>query len=174
MELTSQAATGVHRRATSIVALVAASMLAGACANAPVASSAPAPSPSEPGAASPIVTGTTEVVDEAPTGAIEIMVFSDALRFEPANVTVSAGAVEFNIRNKGTGSVGDVAHNMQIGPDLPPTSAVVGSADVRPNQNAVFSVTGLAPGTYRFWCTVQGEVGPHYADGMVGSITVTP
>ncbi len=42
------------------------------------------------------------------------------------------------------------------------------------NEAATFTVAGLTPGTYTFWCSVQHEGGSHASDGMVGTLTVTP
>ena len=44
------------------------------------------------------------------------------------------------------------------------------SGFVRANRSAVFTVDGLTPGTYSFWC----EVADHTQRGMVGTLTIDP
>jgi uncharacterized cupredoxin-like copper-binding protein len=42
------------------------------------------------------------------------------------------------------------------------------SATVAPGQSAAFSVHGLKPGRYAFWCTIDD----HAEEGMFGTISV--
>jgi plastocyanin len=61
-----------------------------------------------------------------------------------------------------------VLHNVKIGPAMPPALAIAESERFDREQSVVFTVSGLAPGTYAFWCSV----GEHYAYGMHGTLTV--
>ncbi|MFN8524806.1 MAG: cupredoxin domain-containing protein [Chloroflexota bacterium] len=79
--------------------------------------------------------------------------------FEPATVTVPAGAVNFNINNPDSRR-----HDIVIvvnGEELASEIIESGAA-------GAWSVTLSAPGTYEFFCSI----GNHRERGMVGSITV--
>jgi plastocyanin len=125
----------------------------------------------------PAVQATFEPADAAPAGAVTIMVNSDTIRFHPDEVTVSADSAVFFLVHAGPSAVGARRHILHIGPELPPGAALVSSPLLDPGESFVFTVTGLEPGEYRFWCT--NSDGPlasssHYARGMVGTLTVTP
>jgi plastocyanin len=126
-------------------------------------------------ASTPSVTGTTETVDQAPAGALEVQVSAVTVKFHPDELTAPAGTIVIFIHNETTNTVGESPHNMMIGVDLPPTPALVGSSLVQPGESATFTVVGLEPGTYRFWCSYASQdYGSHHAAGMVGTLTVTP
>jgi plastocyanin len=89
--------------------------------------------------------------------------------FVPEEATAKAGTVTFFLRN----DPGDV-HNFLLGTavDAPPLakSPVMGSS-----ETGILTIEELAPGTYAYWCTVPDRLGtPHWQDGMVGTLTVTP
>jgi plastocyanin len=87
-----------------------------------------------------------------------------ALAFHPADISVSAGDAQFYLVNPADKSLG--THSMAIGPKL--YQVLAASAAVPLGQSAVFSVQGLAPGTYTVWCTIDG----HASEGMVGTLVV--
>lgn len=91
----------------------------------------------------------------------------EAARFDPETVTSKAGTVVFFLQNAPHPLFSD-DHNMAIGPRL--YQARARSAFVHQTKAAVFTVDGLTPGTYRFWCEVRG----HAANGMVGTLTISP
>jgi plastocyanin len=125
--------------------------------------------------AEPAVQATFEPADTAPAGAVTISVKSDGIRFDPEEVTVSADSAVFFLVYEGESAAGVTLHNLHIGPELPPGAALVSSPLLNPGESFVFTVTGLEPREYRFWCTYSdGPNGSHYARGMVGTLTVTP
>jgi plastocyanin len=137
----------------------------------PSATAEPTDSPSP----EPAVQATFEPADAAPAGAVTIAVKSDGIRFHPDEVTVSADSAVFFLVYEGESGPGVTLHNLHIGPELPPGAALVSSPLLNPGESFVFTVTGLEPGEYRFWCTYSdGPNGSHWARGMVGTLTVTP
>jgi plastocyanin len=145
------------------------------------ASGALAPSPL------PTLASTVEPASEAPDGAVPItMTVTDVNhpRFQPDKVTATAGTVVFYL------------HNVPVGAEMPDHAMVIGASDVQfypdgsvksgqvladsghvvANDEAVFTVTGLGPGTYKFWCNVNVAAGDgtHETNGMTGTLTVTP
>jgi plastocyanin len=53
--------------------------------------------------------------------------------------------------------------------------ALAATPHVAANQTVAFTVNGLAPGTYVFWCSVEQPAGGnHAANGMLGTLTITP
>lgn len=117
----------------------------------------------------PTLPSTSEDATAAPSGAISIqMTFVDGPRFVPDQVTASAGTVAFFIQNIRPPSFQPVDHNMAIGPEI--HMVLARSSFVRVDKSTVFTVEGLAPGTYTFWC----EVNVHADEGMVGTLTITP
>ena len=174
-----------HDRWVGILALASAvSLIASACASPPPAASnlVPTTSPAPTAAPSPTVTATasrapaptpiptlpstTKDTTVAPPGAISIKLAREAPRFEPNQVTAKAGTVVFFLQMSPRGSLAD--HNLAIGPEI--HEVLARSSFVQPTKSAVFTVEGLAPGTYTFWCQVPG----HAANGMVGTLTITP
>ena len=90
-------------------------------------------------------------------------------RFVPGQAAAMPGTVVFFIRNmRGTSGFMPQDHNMAIGPEI--YDALAHSSYVRIDKAAVFTVEGMTPGTYTFWC----EVGMHAAEGMAGTLTVVP
>lgn len=86
-------------------------------------------------------------------------------RFTPDQLTAQAGTVVFFLDMQEA----DVVHNMLIASEVgdPPLAK---SAVLEPGQSVIFTVHGLEPGSYEFWCTFEG----HLAGGMKGTLTVTP
>jgi plastocyanin len=127
-------------------------------------SASPGASPSLQPSASPLptLTASTEPTGSAPSGATRVEMY--ALAFHPADISVSAGDAQFFLVNPAAKSQG--THSMAIGPKL--YQILAASAAVPLGQSAVFSVQGLAPGTYVVWCTIDG----HASEGMVGTLTV--
>jgi plastocyanin len=165
----------------------AVALSASACASASPAASTPATatstvptaapsvaavaSPSRAPASTPIptLTSTTEAATVAPSGAVSIKMTEDAgPRFAPDVVTAKAGTVAFFLTNVLNTDAGPIDHSMAIGPEL--HKPLAGSTFIHVENSAVFTVEGLTPGTYRFWCQVQD----HAAKGMVGTLTITP
>jgi plastocyanin len=138
----------------------------------------PAPTPS------PTLASTTENASAAPAGAIPIqMTAVDAPRFKPDTVTAKAGTVVFFLENI-PGPIFSPDHNMRIGPanvqfyadgSVSSGQVLAGTPNIRPKGRATFTVNGLTPGTYVFWCSVETPgFGNHASIGMVGTLTVTP
>lgn len=104
-------------------------------------------------------------------------------RFQPDNVTAKAGTVVFFLENVPSATLLP-DHNMRIGPacvSFYPDGSVrtghvlAGTPDIGPKEMATFTVNGLTPGTYVFWCSVEaGDAGNHASNGMVGILTITP
>ena len=54
-------------------------------------------------------------------------------------------------------------------------TSLAGSTDVNRNENVIFTVNDLMPGTYTFWCSIVAPGGTTHASfGMVGELTITP
>ena len=89
--------------------------------------------------------------------------------FVPDEATAKAGTVTFFLRN-----VPGDAHNFLLGTavDTPPLAK---SPVMISSETGILTIEDLAPGTYAYWCTVPDPLGtPHWQDGMVGTLTVTP
>jgi plastocyanin len=94
---------------------------------------------------------------------------TDALKFDPDNVTVPKGTKVTWKNNSGT------AHTATDDPSKASNSADVSlpsgakswdSGNIDPGQS--YSYTFDTPGTYKYVCV------PHESAGMLGTITVTP
>ena len=96
------------------------------------------------------------------------MMLETGPRFVPDQVTAKAGTVAFFIQNVRPSLFMAQDHNMAIGPEI--HKVLARSPFVRVDKAAVLTVEGLTPGTYTFWC----EIGVHAAEGMVGTLTITP
>jgi plastocyanin len=142
------------------VVLVAVSSCSQQAATSPSGSVAPSAS---------AVQGTTEEATEAPPGAIVVTVGHARSRFDPDQITAPAGTLTFFIDHVGTEAEGSESHQMSIGLEVGQLP-LVASDIIKPGHSAVFTVTGLGPGSYFYWCYVNS----HYAEGMVGTLTVTP
>jgi uncharacterized cupredoxin-like copper-binding protein len=97
---------------------------------------------------------------------------ADKPRFKPDAVTVEAGTATFFLTSVPVSGTFGPFHDMIIGPEIGKPLAT--SRSVQPGTSAVFTVEGLAPGTYQFWCNTNTGHGLHYKLGMVGTLTVTP
>ncbi len=126
---------------------------------------------SEPSAA-PTLSTTFVEESRAPEGAIEILMLPLA-KFEPNVASVEAGTVAFYLKNV-QADVRPLLHNFLLGTaiDAPPLAV---SPTLASETSGTFTVHGLEPGIYTYWCTVPspGDGTPHYALGMVGTLTVT-
>lgn len=82
-------------------------------------------------------------------------------KLDPADPTVKAGTVSFEVANNG-----QVTHNLEVeGPngeeELP--------SDLAPGDSGTLTVDLTKPGTYEFYCPIDN----HKQMGMEGEITVT-
>lgn len=142
-----------------------------------VAATSPAatPGPTSAAASIPTLGSTTEQASQAPTGAIPIRltVTNGNPRFEPDHLTAKAGTVAFFLENV-PGVIGAPDHNMRIGPAI--GQVLASTPSIRAKEMVTFTVKDLAPGTYVFWCAILEFDGKttHAAEGMVGTLTVTP
>jgi uncharacterized cupredoxin-like copper-binding protein len=113
--------------------------------------SACAPAPAGGGATSPSSAGATQQVT---------IKGSDALRFDPATVTVKAGQpLQVTFQNGG-----QILHDFTVQEGL--ANPVVITADG--GKSGTATLTFDKPGTYKFFCSQPG----HDAAGMHGTITV--
>jgi uncharacterized cupredoxin-like copper-binding protein len=106
---------------------------------------------------------TTPAGGAASTGAggQTVNVSETDFKLDPADPTVKAGTVSFEVTNDG-----QVTHNLEVeGPngeeELP--------SDLAPGDSGTLTVDLTKPGTYEFYCPVDN----HKQMGMEGEITVT-
>jgi plastocyanin len=157
---------------TTFVALV---ILMIGCVGQPAqtASNSPSSISTEPSvSAAPTLAFAVESADEAPAGAIEILL-TFGPKFEPEEVTASAGTIVFFLQND-QGDGPPAVHNFLLGTSIeePPLAS---SPILAPGEAILFTVDGVEPGTYLYWCTVPSPDGQSHAYyGMVGTLTVTP
>jgi plastocyanin len=78
--------------------------------------------------------------------------------FQPSTVRTSSGSVTFNLRNDG-----QFPHNIQFDGQAAPIFA-----DNLTSGQSESATVNLAPGTYTFYCPVDG----HRDRGMVGTLTI--
>lgn len=126
-----------------------------AAAAAPAVSSVASPSPAA--AASPVAGASAAVVNT-----------TDALKFEPASLTISKGtAVTWRNGSQTVHTVTDDPTKATDKADaaLPAGAQPWDSGNLNPGQT--FSHTFDVPGTYKYFCI------PHEAAGMTGTIIVT-
>ena len=148
-----------------VVATMSAAATSAASTIAPTEAATPSPRATLP--------STTEVATKAPADAIAIEMTPDALmpRFKPDAVTVKAGTATFFLTSVPVSGTFGPHHDMLIGPEVGKPLATSGV--VQPGTSAVFTVEGLTPGTYTFWCNTNTGHGPHHTLGMVGTLTVS-
>jgi uncharacterized cupredoxin-like copper-binding protein len=114
----------------------------------------------------------------APSGARTIEIEAqDALRFDPPEVTVSAGeTIYFIVSNPGAADhefiLGDedvqAAHADAGEHDGHGSDDALASLDLPPGATETATVTFDEPGSILFGCHIDG----HYSAGMVGTVTV--
>ena len=120
--------------------------------------------------AAPTLQATIEEASEAPAGAIDILMTDDP-GFEPNEVTAEAGDLVFFLRSADVN--GPIVHNFFLGPDTQSPPLAKGPT-LQSGESVVFTVYGIEPGTYTYWCTVPGMDGQsHWQHGMTGTLTVT-
>lgn len=125
-------------------------------ANAPVISptpeegAAPTAAPTE-GAEEP----TAEQSAEPGGGAQEVNIVGHDIYFDPAEVTIAAGAVTFILPNEGAAAHNFAIDELGISVDMPAGTTQTLEADI-------------PAGTYEYYCNVPG----HKAAGMVGTLVV--
>ncbi len=92
--------------------------------------------------------------------------------YEPDELTAKAGTVAFFLANVPEPWAGP-DHDFLIGPSI--GKVLVASPSVDRNDALVFTVEGLTPGSYVFWCSIVAPDGvSHASRGMVGTLTITP
>jgi plastocyanin len=120
-------------------------------------------SPPTPTASSPTgVTSTSISARVGPKGSIRDEMY--AVAYHPVNITVRSGTVSIFLVNPAGKSLS--GHAMVIGTAVHQTITASGYVSI--GQSAVFTVRGLPPGTYVFWCPVDN----HADEGMVGTLTI--
>jgi plastocyanin len=172
-------------RARLVGAFIGGVILCGACGGAsptatpeptslPTATTTPTAAPTSaptPTAPLPTFASTWELAAAAPPGAValDLTFVHGQPRFQPSSIQASAGTVTFFLRNV---RFLTVPHDFRLGPALLQRQA--GSPLIQAGQSGTFTVENLPPGTYTFWCDVSGGGTAHYAQGMVGTLTVVP
>lgn len=95
-----------------------------------------------------------------PAGSIQVTMTE--FKFDPSTIQHSSGNMVFWLVNSGT-----TQHDMAIRDS---TSKVIATSElVSAGDTKEFDVTGIAAGTYTFFCSQPG----HEAEGMKGTLTVT-
>ncbi len=192
----------MDRRCTSLV--VAIGLTLGGCggAAAPASTTPPAATPTAPPpsattsptstqtlvsapASTPMSTLASTVIQasDAPPGAISItMTAVDAgPRFQPEAVSAKVGTVVFFLQNV-PGTLYSPDHNMQIGSNIEfyddgsvrSGQVLAATPHIPALEAAILTVKDLSPGTYLYWCSVEGGNGNHASFGMKGTLTITP
>ncbi len=115
------------------------------------------------GACSAAVSSAPPSVSSAPSVAAETVTLSlTEYKIDPAAPTMKAGVVTIEAKNAGTISHALLLTGASVTAQAPDFSYQPGAAES-------FTVA-LAPGTYTFFCPVDGHAGL----GMKGTLTVTP
>jgi uncharacterized cupredoxin-like copper-binding protein len=113
-------------------------------------------------AAAPSTTAADTTAEESTTaagGGGETVDLSEVeYKIDPADATVKAGSVTFNVSNDG-----QTVHNLEI----EGKGVEEGSEDLQPGSTGQLTVD-LEPGTYEMYCSIDG----HEDLGMKGEITV--
>lgn len=114
--------------------------------------------------------------NDATSKAQQLTLTATEMRFEPANLTVSAGRpVTVTLKNQGTAEhdftvmdlpATDVTNAVSHGHGQPEPGMVV--AHATPKNDATARFTPTQPGAYEFYCSVPG----HKDAGMKGTLTV--
>ena len=130
---------------------------------------------------SPLTFATASFLHGAPTpGKTTIVVRmlggASGYRFQPASISARVGDVVRFVNVSGgphnvafwedsipSGTATTLQRNMQK-----TTGTLSGTSLSEPNETYTVSLSGLRPGTYRYYCE------PHLAVGMVGRITIRP
>jgi plastocyanin len=158
-----------------VLALVLLLVLAGCASPSPGATtttpSAPAPS-AQPPSPAPAAASPSLAASVAPSPAIAAQTTvqtTDALKFDPATLTVAKGTT---VTWRNTSQIG---HTVTADPSKAETASdAVLPSGVQPwdagtlNPGSSVSHTFDVPGTYKYFCQ------PHEAAGMLGTIVVTP
>jgi uncharacterized cupredoxin-like copper-binding protein len=132
---------------------------AAASANPSVASASPGQATASPTSG---VTSTTTSASVGPKGSIRDEMYNVA--YHPNDIAAPAGTLSIFLVNPAGKSLAQ--HAMVIGTSV--GQAITASAVVPLGQSAVFTVRGLPPGKYVFWCPIDG----HASEGMVGTLTI--
>jgi uncharacterized cupredoxin-like copper-binding protein len=82
-------------------------------------------------------------------------------KLNPSDPTVKAGTVTFNVKNDGS-----ITHSLEV---EGPSGDQELEQDLQAGQSGQLSVDLSKPGTYEFYCPIDG----HKDQGMKGEITVT-
>ena len=122
-----------------------------------------------PTSSPPAVTANFELTDQAPPGALPLVMTDNPSgilgpRFLPPSLTAEAGEIVLFLQNVPNDT--NNPHNFALGRTL--EEYVVNSPIVGANRSAVLAINGLEPGDYVFWCSFAG----HYRAGMTGTLTV--
>jgi FtsP/CotA-like multicopper oxidase with cupredoxin domain len=123
--------------------------------------STPSSTPATPSPLSGVTSATTSAV-VGPKGSIRDEMYS--LAYHPGDITAKRGALVIFLVNPANKSL--ATHAMVIGTSVGQT--IVRSDDVLLGQSAIFTVRGLPPGKYVFWCPIDD----HADEGMIGSLTI--
>lgn len=173
-------------RARLVGAFIAGVILCSGCGGAPPTAATPEPTSmptatttptaaptSAPTTTAPLATfaSSSELAASPPPGAValDLTFVHDQPRFQPSSTQASAGTITFFLRNV---RYLTVPHDFRFGPALLQRQA--GSPLIQAGQSITFTVENVPPGTYTFWCDVSGGGTAHYAQGMVGTLTVVP
>lgn len=135
-----------------------------------IASPTPAPAPTIPPTATPLPTLATtfEPAESAPPEAIAVQLGTCcALRFVPNILTAEAGTVALFLTNFPNEQY-PYSHDIRIGKVQGQAIAV--SPVLKNGETGLLTIDDLPAGDYVFWCVVNA----HDAQGMVGTLTVTP
>jgi plastocyanin len=153
--------SGSSQRATAAgiasVLLMLTGCSGGASTSGSPASSVAAATPSP----TPGVTATMLAATAPPPGSIRVEMVGPPPRYRPDKLTAHPGVVVFFLVNLSQG-----VHTLAIGPKV--GDFLVVSDPVLIDHPQVFTVSGLKPGSYAIWCTVDS----HAEEGMVGTLTV--
>lgn len=164
-------------RPVRLAALAAVALLVVGCSGGgptPVPTAAPTVTPT----AVPTATPTATAVPAAPVTRIEVKL-TDALRIEPASMTVPAGVpVTFVVTNSGAMEhefvLGDeavqAAHAMEMGGSMGMDEDEEMAIGVAPGQTKELTVTFPSATSLFAGCHVAG----HYAAGMKATIEIVP